>query len=175
MLAKRLASTDMFASGAGTSSVTSSAGSTPAASRSTSYGSISSLGSSSSSAGLVHSSSVASNVVGCSPCSTGSISRMSSSSSIASCGKYSHLGACTAHVRGISIDSTIAESVVTSLTDRTCTICFDASANVMMAGCCHCVCTACARSLLERTSVSKPALCPFCRAGLSGFVAAPCT
>jgi hypothetical protein len=158
-------------SGAGSS--VSSIGSSPAASRSTSYGSFGSLCSSD----VARSSSAASSIAACSPCSTLSIPRVSSSSSIASCSKNSSAGvACAAHARGISIDSTIAESVVaSSLADHTCAICFDANATVMMAGCCHCVCTTCARSLLERTSCSKPALCPFCRAGLSGFVAAPCT
>lgn len=139
--------------------------STPAASRSTSYGSISSLAFGGSS-----SSSTASTITGCSPCSTCSIPRVGSSSSVALCSKHSVSG----HARTVSIDSTIAESVVaSSSTDRTCAICFDASANVMMEGCCHCVCGSCARSLLERTSASKPVVCPFCRGGLRGFVAAP--
>jgi hypothetical protein len=177
VLVKQLKSSKMFGSCkegySGASSSVSSVGSSPAASRSTSYGSFGSLCSSV----FARSSSVASSLVACSPCSTSSIPRVSSSSSIASCSKHSSAGvACAAHARGISIDSTIAESVVaSSLTDHTCAICFDANATVMMAGCCHCVCTTCARSLLERTSGSKPVLCPFCRAGLSGFVAAPST
>lgn len=146
----------------------SSTATTPAASRSTSYGSISSLGSSSSHTCCVLTASVAG-----SSCSSAGLPHVGSSASLASCSSVGAAGGF--HTRGVSIDSTIAESVVaSSLADHTCAICFDASANVMMAGCCHCVCTGCARSLLAQVkSVAKPALCPFCRAGLSGFVAAP--
>jgi hypothetical protein len=149
----------------------SSTSSTPAASRSTSYGSISSLGSSSSTTCCVLTASLAGSY--CSSSAAGCLPRAGSSASLASC---SSVGAgCGLHNRCVSIDSTIAESVVaSSLADSTCAICFDASANVMMAGCCHCVCTSCARSLLDQVkSGVKPALCPFCRAGLTGFVAAP--
>jgi len=147
--------------------------SSPTASRSTSCGSISSLASSSSYGTVgTQSSSEVSSVTGCSPCSSSGTSSQLPYLSSSTSG-FSVTAVTGLHSRAISVDSTIAESIVTSSTDHTCAICFDANANVMMAGCCHCVCSRCARSLLVRTSVNKPALCPFCRAGLSGFVAAP--
>lgn len=193
------------------SSNTSSIGTTPAASRSTSYGSISSLGSSSSICGAItRAGSEASSVAGvCSPCSPPSLcsslspllaaacalggsssSDIASSSNIASsgadatkhcCGSHNNTSRCGGgsggHVRSVSIASTIAESIgvpsSASSFDRTCAICFDGRADVEMVGCSHCVCASCARSLLERTSVSRPALCPFCRTGLSGWRLAP--
>jgi hypothetical protein len=59
-----------------------------------------------------------------------------------------------------------------STDETTCTICFDARASVMVSSCRHCLCGGCARSLLDAASISKPALCPFCRRGVAEFVAA---
>lgn len=148
------------------------------ASQSTSYCSINGLGNSRGSSGSASSSSLASalersnsgdvsGVGGCSACSASCID-----STFVQGPFCNNPAAYGTHARTLSIDSAIAESAAASVTDRTCAICFDASATIMMAGCCHCVCVSCARSLLDSTTVSKPALCPFCRGGLSGFVAA---